>query len=216
MNTENKWIPKNADFYDSDVNSEEGIYQERYKDVLDLVVVRACVKPNNCVLDIGTGTGQLALRFSARRDCKVTGLDPSSAMLAKAAENAKNLKINNVDFILQPSSFLSIPFENNSFDAVVTTNAFHHVKPEDKLKAVSEMVRVLKNKGRIVIGDSMFINQTEMKTALEKWKDELEEEYFAIIENLKIIFHDCNLTFNAEQISTINWVTWGEKIKNLR
>jgi len=75
-----------ADRYDRIVKSDSTLY-ERYDDVLDTVVVIANVSQGKRVLDIGTGTGNLALRCLAR-GAEVVGLDPSEKMLAKAKEKA--------------------------------------------------------------------------------------------------------------------------------
>jgi len=75
-----------ADRYDKIVKSDSTLY-ERYDDVLDTVVVIANVSQGKRVLDIGTGTGNLALRCLAR-GAEVVGLDPSEKMLAKAKEKA--------------------------------------------------------------------------------------------------------------------------------
>ena len=107
--------------------------------------------------------------------------------------------------------FLEIPYPDRSFNAVASTQAFHHIHERHKPAAVREMARVLKDGGRLAIGDPMFRNRAELDAALERWPDELEEEYFACLDTLAPMFHDAGLTFEAEQLTEINWVVWGEK-----
>jgi SAM-dependent methyltransferase len=68
---------------------------ERYSEVLDTVLQRARVGGGMRVLDIGTGTGNLALRCVAK-GASVVGLDPSERMLAGARRKAESIP--DVDF----------------------------------------------------------------------------------------------------------------------
>ena len=84
-NQEKTWVWEKAGDYDRRTSSEAGLYYERYHDLLDLVVVRCRVKQGDWVLDIGTGTGELARRFAQNRECRVVGLRPDRVW--PAAEN---------------------------------------------------------------------------------------------------------------------------------
>jgi len=83
-----QWVWEQAGDYDRWTSAEWGLYYERYHDLLDLVVVRCRVKAGERVLDIGTGTGELARRFAQNRGCRVVGLDPSVAMIGEACRKA--------------------------------------------------------------------------------------------------------------------------------
>jgi len=74
---------------------------------------------------------------------------------------------------------------------------------------------VLKEDGRLAIGDPMFRDRAGLEAALARWPDELEEEYFAYLNTLAPMFHDAGLTFEAEQLTDINWVVWGEKCQKM-
>ncbi|MFN2169575.1 MAG: class I SAM-dependent methyltransferase, partial [Anaerolineae bacterium] len=163
------------------------------------------------VLDIGTGTGELALRFARNRGCDVVGLDPSPAMIDEALRKMKHQCSAGVGFQVAEAPFLEIPYPNGAFDAVASTQAFHHVHERHKSAAVREMARVLKEDGRLAIGDPMFRDRAGLEAALARWPDELEEEYFAYLNTLASMFHDAGLTFEAEQLTAINWVVWGKK-----
>jgi putative AdoMet-dependent methyltransferase len=133
-----------ADRYDV-VQADQAMYA-RYDDVLDAVADIACTSPGAQVLDIGAGTGNLSIRC-AERGARVTGLDPSRRMLARAeAEVAARpeTKAYDVQFALADDPFLHLSFDDNSFSAVVSTYAFHHVAHELQPKALCEMMRVLK------------------------------------------------------------------------
>jgi len=209
---EKTWVWEAAGNYDQITSSETGLYYERYHDLLDLVVVRCQVRSGDRVLDIGTGTGELARRFAQNRGCCVLGLDPSEGMIRAAARKAAAGAWGDVTFQVVEAPFLEIPYPDGSFNAVASTQAFHHLHERRKPAAVREMARVLKDGGRLAIGDPMFQDRADLDAALARWPAKLEEEYFAYLTTLKPMFHDAGLSFHAEQLSHINWVVWGERV----
>lgn len=205
------WTEAQAQRYDRWTAEEQGLYYARYHDLLDLVVVRCRVRAGDRVLDIGTGTGELARRFAQNRGCHVRGLDPSPAMIEVAFRTREGCGRGSLDFQVAEAPFLDIPYPNCAFDAVASTQAFHHLHERHKPAAVRQIARVLKEGGRLAIGDPMFRNRADLEAALDRWLDELEEEYFAYLDTLAPMFYDAGLTFEAEQLTDINWVVWGEK-----
>ncbi|MGB9662687.1 MAG: class I SAM-dependent methyltransferase [Moorellaceae bacterium] len=98
------------------------------------------------ILDIGCGTGNFSLEL-ARRGVEVTGVDISEAMLAKAREKAVREGLN-IEFLHADAR--QLPFEDESFDAVVSVTALEFVP--DLREALQEAYRVLKVGGRLVVG----------------------------------------------------------------
>ena len=208
---EQSWIWQEAGDYDRWTAAEWGLYYERYDDLLERVSARCQAQAGDSVLDIGTGTGSLALRLAQNRGCRVVGLDPSPGMIAAARRKAAGSGALNVTFEAAEAPFLAIPYPGDAFAAVVSSLAFHHVHERDKPAALAEMARVLHPGGCLAIGDSMFRNRADLDAALERWPDELEDEYFAYLDTLPAMFDGAGLGFQAEQVSRINWVVWGVK-----
>ena len=197
-----------ADRYDKAVAADSQIYA-RYDEVLDFVVEIAKVSPMMRVLDIGTGTGNLALRCLAH-GAAVVGLDPSGRMLAEACEKVGD--DTRVEFRQVDTPFLHIPYPDNSFDAVVSTYAFHHIPHRLKSDSVREMVRVLKPDGIWTLGDLIFENEEAEREALHQYRW-LEEEYFSWIEELRTVFTELGMELNARQFTPVTWVLWAIKPK---
>jgi len=103
------------------------------------------------VLDIGTGSGTLAISLCKEfSDINAVGIDISKLILTFARENAekKNLA-SRIAFI--ESNAEDLPFENESFDLVVSSNTLHLI--DNPKKMFNEIDRVLKNKGKFFISD---------------------------------------------------------------
>jgi SAM-dependent methyltransferase len=102
--------------------------------------------PSGRALDVGCGTGVLAGRLS-QTGFTVTGLDPSQGMLDVMAESEPG-----VEGIRGEGS--ALPFDDGTFDVVLTVAALHHVAdPEEVRATLVEMVRVTRPGGRLVVWD---------------------------------------------------------------
>jgi ubiquinone/menaquinone biosynthesis C-methylase UbiE len=207
---EQAWIWQEAGDYDRWTAAEWSVYYEGYNALLELVCIRCRAEAGDSILDIGTGTGALAQRLVQNHGARVVGLDPSPGMIAEAQRKAAEGGWTNVTFEVAEAPFLKIPYPDGAFDAVVSSLAFHHIHETDKPAALAEMARVLRPGGHLVIGDSMFRNRADLVAALERWPEELEEEYFAYLETLPDMFAGAGLSFQARRISRINWVVWGQ------
>jgi ubiquinone/menaquinone biosynthesis C-methylase UbiE len=102
------------------------------------------------LLDLGTGTGVLLkLARTCYKQARLVGLDPAPAMLEKAS--IRMGEDHNTTFIL--GSAHQINASDNSFDAVVSNFALHHLTHEQKLECAYEVFRVLVPGGWFVFGD---------------------------------------------------------------
>ena len=108
------------------------------------------IKPGYYVLDIGSGTGALLPFLIAELgdEGKIVALDFSAEMLGQA--QAKNFPPI-VGFA--QADVLAIPLADNSVDLAMCNSAFPHF--DDKVKALKEIARVLRNNGRLVICHTM-------------------------------------------------------------
>ncbi|MEK6451522.1 MULTISPECIES: bifunctional demethylmenaquinone methyltransferase/2-methoxy-6-polyprenyl-1,4-benzoquinol methylase UbiE [Myroides] len=100
------------------------------------------------ILDIATGTGDLAILLSKSNATKITGLDLSAGMLEVGKQKIKALNLQNRIEMIQGDSE-NLPFADNSFDAI--TVGFGIRNFEDLEKGLSEILRVLKPGGIFVI-----------------------------------------------------------------
>lgn len=105
-------------------------------------------------LDIGTGTGQLAI-YLARSGFQTTGIDISGAMIYQARQKSNELGLN-INFCIQDAE--NTRFPEDTFDVVVSRNILWTLPDPDK--AVREWRRILKPGGKIIISDGFWRNHT--------------------------------------------------------
>ncbi len=112
------------------------------------------------ILDIATGTGDLAINLAETNASKIVGLDISSGMLEIGKEKIKKKSLESrIDMILGDSE--QMPFEDNSFDAV--TVAFGVRNFETLENGLKEIFRVLKPHGTFVILETSVPTKTPYK-----------------------------------------------------
>jgi SAM-dependent methyltransferase len=130
-----------AEFYLQEID-------RRFVPVVEQVLSRAMLQPGETILDLGTGTGSVAILAAAQvgADGRVKAVDVSPEMLAKAREQLKRLAITNVD--LAEGRAEAIPTDDQSIDAVIASLSLMYVI--DRAAAAKEIARVLRPGGRFV------------------------------------------------------------------
>uniref|UniRef100_UPI00404AA437 bifunctional demethylmenaquinone methyltransferase/2-methoxy-6-polyprenyl-1,4-benzoquinol methylase UbiE n=1 Tax=Flavobacterium sp. TaxID=239 RepID=UPI00404AA437 len=121
-----------------------GIDVKWRKKVLKLVAEKNPKK----ILDIATGTGDLAILMTQTDAEQIIGLDISAGMLEVGKQKIKQKNLDNrIEMVLGDSE--QIPYEDNSFDAI--TVAFGVRNFENLDKGLAEILRVLKPNGILVV-----------------------------------------------------------------
>ncbi len=105
-------------------------------------------KKHDAILDVATGTGDLAIELSKLKPKKIYGIDIAEKMIDIGKEKIKNKKLDTI-ITLQTADALKIPFPDNNFDIV--TCAFGVRNFENLSEGLKEILRVLKNKGELII-----------------------------------------------------------------
>jgi SAM-dependent methyltransferase len=121
---------------------------KRFGEVINGVLRRAALQPGRQVLDLGTGTGSVALKAasSVSPGGNVTAVDISPDMLALAQQRATSMGLSNVTF--REGRAEAIPAPSGQFDAVLASLSLMYVI--DRAAAAREIARVLRPNGRLV------------------------------------------------------------------
>lgn len=142
-----KEFTKAAEIYDS---GHAGIY-EMCKDDYPPILEELEKEPFDTLLDVGCGTGpMIELLVSKYPEKHYTGADITPKMIEVA--NAKHLP----NTIFQVADSENLPYEENSFDAVICANSFHHYPNPQKF--FGGVHKVLKPGGRLILRDYTSFN----------------------------------------------------------
>jgi ubiquinone/menaquinone biosynthesis C-methylase UbiE len=112
----------------------------------------ARLEPGESVLDVGCGTGTLAI--AAKRHVGPTGtvygIDASPEMISRAAIKARKA---GVEVAFNIGTAQALPFPDARFDALLSTLMLHHLPRNARQRCAREMRRVLKPGGRALVVD---------------------------------------------------------------
>jgi demethylmenaquinone methyltransferase/2-methoxy-6-polyprenyl-1,4-benzoquinol methylase len=150
-----------AGFYDL-MNSvmTAGLHHKWRRRAVDL----AAVGPGNRVLDVATGTGDLAVELASRvgPTGSVTGSDFSEEMLVRARAKAPNLAF-------EWGNALELPYETGAYDAA--TVGFGARNFSDLDQGLREMTRVVRPGGRVVVLEITTPTKPPLSTFFRLWFD---------------------------------------------
>lgn len=154
--------------------------------------------PNSSLLDVGGGTGYLASCVTERY-ARVVVADLSPGMLSVA----RGRRLETVE-----ASALALPFEAEEFDAVLCTDALHHIKQVER--AISEMCRVLKPEGVLVIHE---FHVTGWRGRLFYWFEKLfvDDSVFVTPAEIQELLAKKGFSTEIQNLSALAFMVVGRK-----
>jgi len=124
----------------------------RERELRERIISFAGLRQGDAVLDIGCGTGTLAIAASRHVGASgsVQAIDASPPMIARAKRKAAKA---DVDVLFQVAAAERLPFPDGAFDVVLSTLMLHHLPRKTRQLAAAEIKRVLKPGGRVLAVD---------------------------------------------------------------
>jgi putative AdoMet-dependent methyltransferase len=188
-----------ANDYDKtvEVSEENDLYPfAGYKDILNVVFNKVMEKKQSQVLDIGFGTGILTEKLYDNGHF-IDGLDFSAKMIAIAEEKMPKANLLEWDICDGLPNFV----KEKKYDAIISTYTLHHLSDEDKVRFITDLLPLLTENGKIVIGDIAYETKEKLeisKKANRKYWD--EDEFYFVFEEIRASLKN-NCTCNFHPIS---------------
>jgi putative AdoMet-dependent methyltransferase len=183
-----------AGSYDASVSIDQFPFYG-YRQLLAGIVAQAETRPGLSVLDLGTGTGNLAAGF-ARAGCQLWCTDFSAPMLAQARQ-----KLPGAHF-LQHDLRTPLPVDwQRPFDRIVSAYVFHHFELDEKIRILRGLLPRLAPDGRMLIGDIAFLDQAALDQVRAEAGEEWDDEYYWLVDESLPALKKAGLPASYRQIS---------------
>ena len=137
------------------------------------------------VLDVAAGTGETACYFVEQFGAQVVGIDASAVMIRRAGDKAR---AKGLDVEFQQADAARLPFDGEVFDVALCECTLCLL---DKQRVISEMIRVVRPKGRIGMHDLCW--QENAPEKLQRTLAEIEGERPETLDGWRRLFEDAGL-----------------------
>lgn len=183
-----------ASFYDLSANI---MTLGRIRRLRSLTVDHTLLKSGESILDVGCGTGGVTIpaKLQVGRTGRAAGIDPAPEMVAIARRKASRVGLQ-IDF--RVGVVESLPFSDETFDAVTSSLMMHHLPEHVQVKGLAEIRRVLKPGGRLLIADMMRPSPS----------------FLGHLSSL-VLHHGHSMQFGIEDLSALLKEAGFEKVKQL-
>ncbi|WP_265111422.1 class I SAM-dependent methyltransferase [Halosolutus halophilus] len=150
-----KEIEEHAARFDRKAGEYDESNSEEYRACANLVIEHAAPEADDVVLDLGTGTGAIALALAPDAG-RVVGRDISEGMMDEARAKADERGIETVEF---GRGTFREPNYDGEVDIVTSNFAMHHLSDDEKREAIAVIADL--EPRRFVLGDVMFFGEPD-------------------------------------------------------
>ncbi|WP_226041363.1 class I SAM-dependent methyltransferase [Natrinema sp. DC36] len=148
-------LEEHAARFDDKAGEYDDSKSDEYHACANLVVEHAAPASDDVVLDLGTGTGAIALALAPDAD-RVVGRDISEEMMAEAERKADEEGLTNLEF---DAGTFRQPNYDGPVDIVTSNFALHHLSDAEKREAIAVIADLEPRK--FVLGDVMFFGESD-------------------------------------------------------
>lgn len=196
-----------AEDYDETISTEDGEYKElfkNYNEILNETVKHVSKYKDAKVIDIGAGTGNLT-NVASKVGYDVIGIEPNL--------KARNIAIDKYPAIkFTTGTFLSLPIDDKSVDAIISSYALHNLTDEEKEQAISEFKKKLKYDGTVVIADAIYENNKAKEILIKEAENDevldkiIKKQFSATQEFLSELFEKEGFKVAYQQMNKFVWI----------
>ena len=183
--------------YDKSLSGEQTFPFAGYESILANILSTADVRPGMRVLDLGTGTGNLANAF-VQKGCRVWACDYAPEMLEQTRKKLPDINTFQLDLVGGLDEL------TQTFERIVSSYVLHEFDLATKLNILTRLYRNnLEPNGWVIIGDIAFPDRATHDAARERYKNQWDSsEHYWIAEETKNACEKVGLEFGYEQGSS--------------
>ena len=199
---------EDAATYDQDVLRSEDPIREGYIEVLDWVAQNAGITQDSTVVELGSGTGNLAVRLPPCRSLVCVDVSAEMSKIAKR-------KLHGASHISYVQADILEYFDADSppFDVAISTYVVHHITQQEKEFLFDQLVQRLLPGGRALFGDLMLESAQEERILIDHYRstgddataDAIEEEFFWHVDASVGYLRSLDLFVETIRFSTLSW-----------
>lgn len=195
----NRW----AASYDQSIQGDSDNFPfDGYNRILDEIARQSGATEGMRVLDVGIGTGNLAIHFLALK-CLISGVDFSSEMLSRAGEKLPDAQLVQMN-LEQEAWSTKLP---DHFDCIVSSYVLHEFDASRKMQLLQTWMQHLSGGGRIVIGDIAFSNAKALEMAYQRWAKYWDnDEHYWVAEDSLLVLKQMGFDAQYIQVSSCGGV----------
>ncbi len=166
------------------------------------LIKQADIQKGYEVIDIGSGTGTLALWIKqSEPEAQVIGLDGDPKILSIAQRKSQD---QGLSITFEQALSYDMPYSNNRFDRCLSSLFFHHLTLENKEKTFREMYRILKHGGEIHIADWGKPSNVLMRFLF--YQIQLLDGFKTTTDNIKVVLPKLMKTVGFQNVSVVEEV----------
>ncbi len=167
-------------------------------DLYEYIAENLTTRETQHILEVGAGRGYVSVLLGSRNpQSRITGIDYSPMQVIKAEKYRRQKKMSNCSF--QQNNAMSLPFNDSSFDTVVSVGSIKHWP--DAYRGLQEIHRVLKPGGCLMISETdRGASDEDLRSFVQRFPIPLVPEWLNFWGLRNVIFGQ---SFTEEQLSQI-------------
>lgn len=156
METKKRFHETTKNYFDQEAENYDNSHDGRFVRCMYGEIIKRTLKlPGDKILDLGCGNGNIIRLLQKEREAEYYGVDLSAQMIEEARKRVKG----RVEF--KVGNAVELPYKDSMFDIIICNASFHHYTEPDR--AVSEIKRVLRTEGTLILGDPTIPGKLPLK-----------------------------------------------------
>jgi ubiquinone/menaquinone biosynthesis C-methylase UbiE len=176
-------------------NTAEKSLSQAVEDMNGYIAKKAGIR-EGFLLNVGCGRGGTDRFLAKSYQVRVAGIDISKSQIAQARKRAEAERLNQKIAYAQ-GSMTQIPYSDNTFDYLWVQESFFHC--HDKVSAAKEFSRVLKPAGRLILEDTVIVDENAKEEVLKKFGQRVKVNDIFTPAECRTLFSGHGFTLTSEE-----------------